>query len=149
FKKAENVHQEDGYFVLLSQESTIISEDESEIKPLTLTVYYDPATIDLEYDLWYDVTGIVSREGDILKLTALKATYRLPSHIEDVNAGITRISAANGNIHVTADAPTTIAVYSATGQLVASLEASSATIAVAPGFYIVKAGNQATKLSVK
>ena len=149
FKKAENVHPEDGYFVLLSQEGTIIAEDESVIEPLSLTVYYDPATIDLKYDLWYDVTGIVSREGEVLKLTALKATYRLPSHIEDVNAGSTRISAANGNIHVTADAPTTIAVYSATGQLVASFEASSATIAVAPGFYIVKAGNQATKLSVK
>lgn len=149
FKKAENVHPEDGYFVLLSQESTIIAEDESVIEPLTLTVYYDPAAIELEYDLWYDVTGIVSREGDVLKLTALEATYRLPSHIEDVNAGSTRISVANGNIRVTADAPTTIDVYSATGQLVASFEAASATIAVAPGFYIVKVGNQATKLSVK
>ena len=149
FKKAENVHPEDGYFVLLSQEGTIIAEDESVIEPLTLTVYYDPAAIELEYDLWYDVTGIVSREGEVLKLTALDATYRLPSHIEDVNAGSTRISAADGNIRVTADAPTTIDVYSATGQLVASFEAASATIAVAPGFYIVKVGNQATKLSVK
>ena len=69
--------------------------------------------------------------------------------IEDVYAGNARIFASNGNINVVADAQTSIVIYSANGLLVASLEASNASVAVTPGFYIVKVGNQVTKLAVK
>ena len=69
--------------------------------------------------------------------------------IEVVDAGNARIYAANGNIHVVGDALSTIAVYSANGQLITSLIAAGATIAVSPGFYIVKVGTQVTKLAVK
>ena len=90
----------------------------------------------------------MSKESDALKFTALTVTGK-PTGIEDVDAGTTRIVAANGNINVAADKQTTIAVYSANGQLITAIEASSATIAVTPGFYIVKVGNQVTKLAVR
>ena len=69
--------------------------------------------------------------------------------IKVVDAGGARIFAANGNINVAGNAQSTIAVYSANGQLITSLEATGATIAVSPGFYIVKVGTQVTKLAVK
>ena len=115
-----------------------------------MNVYYDPASITLDGDGWYSFTGIVSKAGDALKFTALKASNKpIYSAIEDIDAGTARIFAANGNINVAADKQTTIVVYSASGQLITAIEASSATIAVSPGFYIVKVGNQVTKLSVR
>ena len=83
-----------------------------------------------------------------MKFTALTITDKTTG-IEDVNAVTARIFAANGSINVAADKQTTIAVYSANGQLVAAIEATSATIAVTPGFYIVRVGTQVTKLAVR
>ena len=97
---------------------------------------------------WYAFTGIVSKEGDALKFTALSVDDK-PTDVEGVDAATARVFAANGNINVAADTQTAITVYSANGQLVSALEAASATIAVAPGFYIVKVGNRVTKLAVK
>ena len=73
----------------------------------------------------------------------------IPAGIEDVDAGNARIFASNGKINVVADAQTSIIIYSANGMHVASLEASNASVAVTPGFYIVKVGNQVAKLAVK
>ncbi|MDD7759290.1 MAG: DUF6383 domain-containing protein, partial [Bacteroidales bacterium] len=114
---------------------------------LAMKVYYNAASITLGVDGWYAFTGIVSKEGDGLKFTALEAV-NIPAGIKDVNLGSARISAANGNIIVTSNAKESITVHSATGQLIATVEASSATIAVSPGFYIVKVGKQVTKLAV-
>ena len=132
-----------------SAESETINDYDAVIEPLTMNVYFDAATINLgSVDGWYDYTGIVSKEGDALKFTALTITDKTTG-IEDVNAVTARILAANGSINVAADKQTTIAVYSANGQLITDIEASSATIAVTPGFYIVKVGNQVTKLAVR
>ena len=112
-----------------------------------MKVYYNAASITLGVDGWYAFTGIVSKDGDGLKFTALEVED-LPSGIKGVDADNARIFAANGNINVSTDAKERITVYSTSGQLVASLEASSATIAVSPGFYIVKVGNRVKKLAV-
>ncbi|MGM9811335.1 MAG: leucine-rich repeat protein, partial [Muribaculaceae bacterium] len=148
YVKTANVNAAEGYLVLQSAESATTNEENAEIEPLTMNVFYDAATISLDADGWYYFAGIVSKESDALKFTALTVTGK-PTGIEDVDAGTARIVAANGNINVAADKQTTIAVYSANGQLVAVIEASSATIAVTPGFYIVKVGNQVTKLAVR
>ena len=145
---SDKMHVGNGYLVLQSAEGPTIKEDKTIIEPLTMNVYFDPATIKFVADGWYAFTGIVSKDGDALKFTALEATDK-PTGIEDVDAGTARVFAANGNINVAADAQTTIAVYSANGQLVTAVEATDATIAVAPGFYIVKVGNRVTKLAVK
>ena len=147
FMNVKNINTEDGYFLLQSAENAKTNEDNTVIEPLTLKVYYDAATIALGVDSWCAITGIVSKEGENLIFNALEAV-NIPAGIKDVKPGSARISAANGNIIVTSNAKESITVHSATGQLVASLEASSATIAVSPGFYIVKVGKQVTKLAV-
>ena len=147
FMNVKNINTEDGYFILQSAENAKTNEDNTVIEPLTLKVYYDAASIALGVDSWCAITGIVSKEGENLIFNALEAV-NIPAGIKDVNPGSARISAANGNIIVTSNAKESITVHSATGQLVAALEASSATIAVSPGFYIVKVGKQVTKLAV-
>ncbi|MGN0223422.1 MAG: leucine-rich repeat domain-containing protein [Muribaculaceae bacterium] len=152
FVRIENIHTKDGYLELMSEEYTKFAADDTPIPPLSVKVYYSNAAVSdaLDITAWYDFTGIVSREGEDLVFTALTAEYKLPSAIENVEAaGSARISAGHGTIHVACDTPTTIAVYTMTGQLVATVEAATATIAVAPGLYLVKAGPQATKLSVR
>ena len=140
YMSADEINTEERYFVLRSADKASA--------PLTMNVYYDPATLILGESGWHCFTGIVSKDGDALKFTALAETD-IPTGIEDVDADSIRIFAANGNINVTADTQTSIIVYSASGQLITSLEASNAIIAVTPGFYIVKVGNQVTKLAVK
>ena len=147
FMNVKNINTQEGYFILQSAENATTNEDNTVIEPLTLKVYYDAATIALGVDSWCAITGIVSKEGENLIFNALEAV-NIPAGIKDVNPGSARISAANGNIIVTSNAKESITVHSATGQLVAALEASSATIAVSPGFYIVKVGKQVTKLAV-
>ncbi|MBS7375540.1 MAG: leucine-rich repeat protein, partial [Muribaculaceae bacterium] len=151
FVNMENIHKDEGYLVLKSAESETINEYNATIEPLTMNVYFDAATFNLgTVDGWYDYTGIVSKDGDALKFTALTSSNEpIYTGIEDVETGNTRIFAANGNINVAADDMTSIKVFSATGQLVSSLQASSATIAVAPGFYLVKVGNKTAKIVVK
>lgn len=140
YMSAEDINSEEGYFVLQSAQQVAA--------PLTMNVYYDPATLNLGDSGWRSFTGIVSKDGDALKFTAL-AKIDIPTGIEDVDAGNARIFASNGNINVVAEAPTSIVVYSANGMHVASFEASNASVAVTPGFYIVKVGNQVAKLAVK
>ena len=151
FVNMENIHKDEGYLVLKSAESETINEYNTTIEPLTMNVYFDAATFNLgTVDGWYDYTGIVSKDGDALKFTALTSSNEpIYTGIEAVETGNLRIFAANGNINVAADDLTSIRVFSATGQLVSSLQASSATIAVAPGFYLVKAGDKTAKIVVK
>ena len=141
YMSTANINADEHYFVLQSAEKGAAY--------LTMNVYYDPATFNLSTDGWHCFKGIVSRDGEALKFTALSEADNIPTGIENVDACGTRIFAANGNINVTADTQTSIIVYSASGQLITSFEASNAIIAVTPGFYIVKVGNQVTKLAVK
>ena len=146
----ENIHPSEGYLVLQSADMATTADNETAIEPLTMKVYFNPATFTFGVDGWYSFTGIVKREGNGLVFTLQEVT-EAPSttSIDEIDGGGARIFAGNGNIHVAADALTSITVYSTTGQIVTSIDASRATIAVAPGFYIVKVGNRVTKLAVK
>lgn len=148
YVSSKNIYAEDGYLVLQSAEGPTIQEDKTEIEPLTMNVYYNNATMAVDDDGWYAFTGIVSKEGESLKFTALSVDEK-PTGVDGVDAGTARVFAANGNINIIANTQSAIAVYSANGQLVTALEATDATIAVTPGFYIVKVGNRVTKLAVK
>ena len=148
YVSSKNIYAEDGYLVLQSAEGPTIQEDKTEIEPLTMNVYYNNATMAVDHTGWYAFTGIVSKEGESLKFTALSVDEK-PTGVDCVDADTARVFAAGGNINVAADTQTEITVYSANGQLVSAVEAASATIAVAPGFYIVKVGNRVTKLAVK
>ncbi|MBO5242969.1 MAG: hypothetical protein J6B36_01895, partial [Muribaculaceae bacterium] len=140
YMSTEDINTERNYFVLRSAQQAVA--------PLTMKAYYDPANLQLGESGWRSFTGIVSKDGNALKFTAL-ANNGIITGIEDVDAGNARIFASNGNINVVADAQTSIIIYSENGMHVASLEASNASVAVTPGFYIVKVGNQVTKLAVK
>ena len=147
---ADSTHPEEGYLTLKSAESETISENETIIQPLSLKVYYDPATIILDDNGEYTFAGIVKREGDGLAFTVVKILNSpYMANIEDVDADEPHIFAANGKINVAANAITSITVFSTTGQVVTSLKASSATIAVAPGLYLVRVGNKTAKIAVK
>ena len=70
--------------------------------------------------------------------------------VEEAEIGSTIVRGMNGEIAVSVAAPATVSVYTAGGALVATRNiADSDAIAVAPGFYLVKVGNQVTKLAVK
>ncbi|MGN0238183.1 MAG: leucine-rich repeat protein [Lepagella sp.] len=93
YLKAENIHEAEEYFVLQSAESAT-TENETVIEPLTMNVYYDPATITLDAEGWYSFTGIVSKDGDALKFTAL---YKGEVSIANTNAEL--ISMQAGKIY--------------------------------------------------
>ena len=89
YLKAENIHAAEEYFVLQSAESAT-TENETEVEPLTMNVYYDPASITLDGDGWYSFTGIVSKAGDALKFTAL---YNGEMSIANTNAELISMEA--------------------------------------------------------
>lgn len=89
YLKAANIHEAEEYFVLQSAESAT-TENETEVEPLTLNVYYDPASITLDGDGWYSFTGIVSKAGDALKFTAL---YNGEMSIANTNAELISMEA--------------------------------------------------------
>ena len=144
YVSAENIHED--YFILQSDKVNGAVKE-----PLTMNIYYDAATANLNFDEndWNAFAGIVSKDGDALKFTALSKLKDLPLGIEGIDAGSTQIFAENGNINIASDTKATITIYAANGQLITSVEASNATIPVPSGFYIVKVGNQVAKLAVK
>ncbi|MGN1172647.1 MAG: hypothetical protein ACI4SO_02535, partial [Muribaculaceae bacterium] len=144
YVSTENIHED--YFILQSDKVNGAVKE-----PLTMNIYYDAATANLTFEEngWNAFAGIVSKDGDALKFTALSNLGYMPTGIDGIDAGSTQIFAANGNINIASDIKATITIYAANGQLITSIEASNATIPVAPGFYIVKVGNQVAKLAVK
>ena len=99
---------------------------------------------------WYVFEGIVVNNGTILELNAISAKAgSIETGVEGVETSSVKVYGAEGVINVESEEVAPIAVYSANGAIVSSVEASSASIAVAPGFYIVKAGNSVSKVTVK
>ncbi len=83
---AANIHNAEGYLVLQSAEPATnestegstnestegsTNENENVTAPLTMNVYYTPGALTLGGDGWYSFTGIVSKDGEALKFTAL------------------------------------------------------------------------------
>ena len=91
YLKAENIHAAEEYFVLQSAESATTG-NKTVVEPLTMNVYYDPASITLDGDGWYSFTGIVSKAGDALKFTAL---YNGEISIANTNAELISMEAGN------------------------------------------------------
>lgn len=85
-----NVNAAEGCLVLQSAEGATTNEENAEIEPLTMNVYYDPASITLDGDGWYSFTGIVSKAGDALKFTAL---YNGEMSIANTNAELISMEA--------------------------------------------------------
>ena len=73
------------------------------------------------------------------------------SGVEATMAGGVAVAGIDGAIAVAADEAVSVAVYTAAGQLAVSTEVAAGTteLSVAPGFYIVKAGDVVKKVIVK
>ena len=118
--------------------------------PLKMTVNLDAANEKITKSGWYVFEGIVVNNGTIRELNAISATAgSIETVVEGVETSSVKVYGAEGVINVESEEVAPIAVYSANGAIVSSIEASSASIAVAPGFYIVKAGNSVSKVTVK
>ncbi|MGN0206390.1 MAG: hypothetical protein ACI4BC_04030 [Muribaculaceae bacterium] len=94
---------------------------------------------------WYTIEGYVSNGGiDYISFKDETATG-----VESVVSANATVFAANGIINVNCDLQLPIEVYTANGQMLRAINADNASIAVAPGFYLVKVGNQVSKVVVK
>lgn len=73
------------------------------------------------------------------------------SGVEETMVGGVAVAGVDGAIAVAADEAVSVAVYTAAGQLAVSTEVAAGTteLSVAPGFYIVKAGDVVKKVIVK
>ncbi|MDY2931680.1 MAG: T9SS type A sorting domain-containing protein, partial [Muribaculaceae bacterium] len=100
-------------------------------------------------DQWYEVECYINKneETGIYDLVVFGA--QVATGVESVETANATVFAANGTINVSSDAQAAIEVYTANGQMVSAINADNASIAVAPGFYLVKVGNQVSKVVVK
>lgn len=84
--------------------------------------------------------------------TKLRVNFTKTSAIDGINADAFGIRALRGAVEVKAAAATPVEVFAADGRLVAAAETDmngAARIALAPGFYIVKADGQTASVAVK
>lgn len=116
---------------------------------VTMYVNYNPADFSITATGWYRFEGVVVNGTSGLELNAVKINEGTATGVEGVETSSVKVYGAEGVINVESEEVAPIAVYSANGAIVSSVEASSASIAVAPGFYIVKAGNSVSKVTVK
>ena len=126
--------------------ATIKSGDKDVV---TMTIYYNPTDFSITATGWYRFEGVVVSTASGLQLNAVKMNEGTATGVEGVETSSVKVYGAEGVINVESEEVAPIAVYSANGAIVSSVEASSASIAVAPGFYIVKAGNSVSKVTVK
>lgn len=135
-------------FAKTGSEATVI--EGTSYEPLKMTVNLADAATKITKSGWYVFEGIVIKNGTIRELNAISATVgSIETGVEGVETSSVKVYGAEGVINVESEEVAPIAVYSANGAIVSSVEASSASIAVAPGFYIVKAGNSVSKVTVK
>ena len=92
---------------------------------------------------WYTLDGHLC--GNAVYYTG----FATATGVESVETANATVFAANGTINVSSEAQAAIEVYTANGQMVRAINADNASIAVAPGFYLVKVGNQVSKVVVK
>lgn len=99
----------------------------------------------------HTVSGIVNAYNDVLQL--FPTDYNFTSGVEGVegDANAATITPNVGSINISTPAAVTAIVYNAAGQAIANkaITEGTSTIAVAPGFYIVKAGTTVAKVIVK
>lgn len=135
-------------FAQTGSEATVI--EGTSYDPLNMRVNLADASTIITTSGWYVFEGVVVNGSSSLQLNAISAKEgSIETGVEGVEASSVKVYGAEGVINVVSEEVAPIAVYSANGAIVSSVEASSASIAVAPGFYIVKAGNSVSKVTVK
>lgn len=130
----------------VANETMALVQAKNEKSSLTATVYLNGLS-KFTTSGWYNIEGVVATVDE--KLVIYATAVDTATGVEGVETSSVKVYGAEGVINVVSEEVAPIAVYSANGAIVSSVEASSASIAVAPGFYIVKAGNSVSKVTVK
>ena len=98
---------------------------------------------------WSTCTGIVEKGDGMLVMNAYSDVDQ-PTGVADSETQSTVIRGGQGEIVITSTEPLSVSVYTLGGALVVTRSlADSDAIAVAPGLYVVKAGNKVEKVLVK
>ena len=106
-------------------------------------------TVPMAFKMYFSTPEFTAEEG------ATKPMFiyvnNETSGVEETMAGGVAVAGVDGAIAVAADEAVSVAVYTAAGQLAVSTEVAAGTteLSVAPGFYIVKAGDVVKKVIVK
>lgn len=106
-------------------------------------------TVPMAFKMYFSTPEFTAEEG------ATKPMFiyvnNETSGVEATMAGGVAVAGIDGAIAVAADEAVSVAVYTAAGQLAVSTEVAAGTteLSVAPGFYIVKAGDVVKKVIVK
>ena len=98
---------------------------------------------------WYEVECYIVKNANNNELELVVYGAQVATGVESVETANATVFAANGTINVSSESQAAIEVYTANGQMVSAINADNASIAVAPGFYLVKVGNQVSKVVVK
>ena len=125
------------------------SDKEDDAVEMTVNIAKLSAKSAVVAGAWYKFTGIVVNGNKVLTFNAT-SSEDVSTGVEEAEIGSTIVRGMNGEIAVSVASPATVNVYTAGGALVATRNiADSDAIAVAPGFYIVKADNTVVKVLVK
>lgn len=125
------------------------SDKEDDAVEMTVNITKPSAKSAVVAGAWYKFTGIVVNGNKALTFNAT-SSEDVSTGVEEAEIGSTIVRGMNGEIAVSVASPATVNVYTAGGALVATRNiADSDAIAVAPGFYIVKADNTVVKVLVK
>ena len=138
-----------GYLATIpASDATTIEIQASETNTITATVALNGVAAPVATG-WYILDGIVENTESGMQIRMISISSDLPSGIEDADCGYTEIVGSNGKITVSAVSEV-VNIYTTNGALVSSTPVSgNAEIAIAPGLYIVKAGNKVAKVLVK
>lgn len=110
-----------------------------------------------------EIVGLIKGEVYELTVCAVKGGYKSASRqytftitgstssVSSMSAESVKVFAAEGGVEVVAEEAAEVAVYTAAGQLVrqARVAEGSTLVNVAPGFYVVRANDTATKVIVR
>lgn len=138
-----------GYLATIpASDATTIEIQASETNTITATVALNGVAAPVATG-WYILNGIVENTESGMQIRMISISSDLPSGIEDADCGYTEIVGSNGKITVSAVSEV-VNIYTTNGALVSSTPVSgNAEIAIAPGLYIVKAGNKVARVLVK
>ena len=138
-----------GYLATIpASDATTIEIQASETNTITATVALNGVAAPVATG-WYILDGIVENTESGMQIRMISISSDLPSGIEDADCGYTEIVGSNGKITVSAVSEV-VNIYTTNGALVSSTPVrGNAEIAIAPGLYIVKAGNKVAKVLVK
>ena len=125
------------------------TNDADEDGPVEMVVDITHVSGEVKAGSWSTFTGVVEKGDGMLVMNAYSYVDQ-PTGVEESETQSTVIRGGQGEIVITTAEPVSVCVYTLGGAVVVTRSlADSDAIAVAPGLYVVKAGNKVEKVLVK